>query len=419
MPDVGGLPDTPRRPLRSRNFGLFFTARAATRLGTAMLPVALSAGLLQQGMGATEVGYALASHFVCVAGFIVFGGVFADRLDARRLMVCADVACVVTQSVMAAMFLGGRVGLWQLCAVSAVSGIATGLFEPGVARTVPAVADDVQAANGAVRTAESLATLAGPALAGVLIAVASPGAVFAVHAGTYLVSAVCLVLLRLPVRTGPPRAGTSTYWADLAEGWREFRARTWMWGTIVVWMVLMITVAGPLVPLTSVEIISAHDAQAYGLVSSALGGGTALGALLAMRIRPVHPLRAGSLALFGFACYPPAVGAGLPFAAVAAAAAISGAGAGFWSVMWATSVQTQVPGAVLGRIKAYEAAGSIVMMPVGQALAGPAATLLGTRTVLLTSGAMGVAVCVALLSVPAIRGLRRVTGFGTPAGQRS
>ncbi|MDG9704754.1 MFS transporter [Streptomyces sp. DH37] len=396
----------------SRDFLLFFTARAVAMLGDAMLPIALSAGLLGHGMGAGDIGLAMASFTVCFAGFVVFGGVLSDRFDARALMVGSDLVRVATQSLVAALFLTGHVVLWQICAIGAVNGVAAGMFQPGVASTVPKVARDVQGANGVIRTAESLAMLAGPALAGVLVAVASSGGVFAAHAGTYALSALCLVLLRLPARaaragvTGAARRASS-YRADLAEGWREFRSRTWMWAVIVLWMVLMITVTGPLVPLTATEIISEHGARTYGLVNSALGAGTAVGGLLALRIRPLHPLRAGSLALLGYCLFPAAVGAQLPPAAIAACTAVSGAAIGFWGVMWATSVQTQVPGAIRGRVHAYEVAGSLSMLPVGQALAGPAAELVGTRNVLLAGGAAALAVSAALLSVPAVRGLRR------------
>ncbi|MGY1438107.1 MFS transporter [Streptomyces reniochalinae] len=393
--------------LRSRNFALFFTGRAVAKLGDAMLPLALSAGLIQQGHGPGAIGAALASLTVFLAGFVIFGGVFCDRFNTRALMVGSDLVRVCTQGLMAALFLTGHVVLWQVCAIGAVNGICAGLFQPGVASTIPRVASDVQGANGLIRTAESLAMLLGPAAAGALVGSFSPGGVFVAHAATYALSAVCLALLRLPAQA--PRAERPTYRADLAEGWREFRARTWMWSVIVIWMVYTVTVSGPLVPLTAAEIIPADGPGVYGLVNSALGGGTALGGLLALRFRPVRQLRAGSLALLGCCLYPAAVGLALPQAAMMAAAAVWGLGGGVWAVMWATSVQTQVPGEILNRIHAYEVAGSLAMMPVGQALAGPAAQLFGGRTVLLAGGFVMIGVSAALLAVPAIRNLRSVT----------
>ncbi|GGJ55247.1 MFS transporter [Streptomyces brasiliensis] len=404
----GGQGGTPA--VWSRDFALFFVARAAARLGDTMLPVALAAGLLQHGYGAGAVGLAMASTAASFAGLVVFGGVIADRFSTRRLMIGADLVRLVTQSLAAALFFAGHVVLWQICVIGVVNGVAGAVFQPGVASTVPRLASDIQGANGAIRIAESAAQLAGPALAGLLVGFASPGGVFAGHAATYAVSALCLLLLRLPPLPEGARAagaGMRAFKADLVEGWREFRARTWLWGVIAVWCVYMIAVWGPTVPLVATEVVQQHGARAYGLINSALGAGTVVGGLLALRLRPRRMLRAGAIALFAFTGFPATVGAGLGVPAMAAGAAVAGAGMSFWGVMWATSVQTQVPPDVLNRIHAYDVAGSLAMMPVGQALAGPAADTLGAGHVLLVAGVMSIVVAIALLAVPAIRGLVR------------
>ncbi|MFA3839568.1 MFS transporter [Streptomyces aureus] len=404
----------------SRDFGLFFSARAVAKLGDTMLPVALAAGLLQHGYGAGAVGLAMAASVACFAGLVIFGGVFADRFSTRLLMIGADLTRLVTQSLAAVMFFSGHVVLWEICVIGAVNGAAAALFQPGVASTVPRLASDVQAANGAIRVAESVAQLAGPAVAGMLVAFASPGVVFAAHAGTYGLSALCLLLLRLP----PAQPGTeairgSGFRADLVEGWREFRSRTWLWGVIAIWCVLMIAAWGPAVPLIATQVVQEHGPRAYGLVNSALGLGTVIGGGCALRLRPRRMLRAGAVALFGFSLFPATVGAGFGVEWMAAGAVVAGAGMSFWGVMWATSIQTQVPRDVLNRIHAYDVAGSLAMTPVGQALAGPAAGVFGTRHVLLAGGVTTVLVAAALLSVPAIRGLIRVDSTVPPVPGRS
>ncbi|MFF2851065.1 MFS transporter [Streptomyces sp. NPDC058001] len=391
----------------SRDFGLFFTARAVAKLGDTMLPVALAAGLLQHGYGAGAVGLAMAASVACFAGLVIFGGVFADRFSTRLLMIGADLVRLVSQALAAVFFFSGHVVLWEICVIGAVNGAASAIFQPGVASTVPRLAADVQAANGAIRVAESAAQLAGPALAGLLVAFSSPGGVFAAHAATYGLSALCLILLKLPPAAPGTQARISGFRADLVEGWREFRSRTWLWGVIAIWCVYMIAVWGPTVPLVATLVIQEHGPRAYGLVNSALGAGTVVGGLIALRLRPRHMLRAGAIALFAFAAFPASVGAQLGVEAMSAGAAIAGAGMSFWGVMWATSVQTQVPPDVLNRIHAYDVAGSLAMMPVGQALAGPAAQLVGAERVLLSAGVTTLLVAAALLAVPAIRGLVR------------
>ncbi|MFD7437807.1 MFS transporter [Streptomyces sp. NPDC059861] len=406
------------RPVWSRDFGLFFVARAVARLGDTMLPVALAAGLLQHGYGAGAVGLAMAATAGAFAALVVFGGVIADRFSTRKLMIWADVVRLGTQALTAALFFADRVVLWEICVIGVVNGVASAVFQPGVASMVPRLASDIQGANGAVRIAESSAQLVGPAVAGVLVGVASAGGVFAAHAATYAVSALCLLLLRLPPPVPGSRAagrGARAFRDALVEGWREFRARTWLWGVIAVWCLYMIAVFGPTVPLVATEVVQEHGPRAYGLINSALGAGTVVGGLIALRLRPRRMLRAGAIALFGFAGFPATVGLGLDVPAMAAGAAVAGAGMSFWGVMWATSVQTQVRPAVLNRIHAYDVAGSLAMLPVGQALAGPAAAALGADRVLLVSGAMSFVVVFALLAVPAIRDLVRVDTHRTRA----
>ncbi|WSS24551.1 MFS transporter [Streptomyces sp. NBC_01190] len=393
--------------LWSANFRAYFTARSVAMLGDTMLPVALSAGLLSYGYSAGDIGLVMAASTACFAGLVIFGGVFADRFNVRAQMIGADLVRVGSQSTAAALFVSHRVRLWEIVVIAMVNGTAAAMFQPGVASTIVRVATDVQGANAVTRTAESVASLAGPAFAGVLVGFVSPGAVFAVHAGTYLTSAVCLILLRFD-RPPPKITAAGSFRADLAEGWREFSSRTWMWSVIVVWMVFMVFVVGPYTPLAAGQIIPEHGAGAYGLVNSALGAGTAVGALCALRIRAARPLRAGSLALFATALMPVSVGLDLPVAAMCGCVFVAGLGTAYWGVNWATSVQTQVPGTILNRIHAYEVAGSVAMVPVGQALAGPAAAAFGADHVLRAGGAVTVAVAVALLAIPAVRDLRRV-----------
>lgn len=79
----------------------------------------------------------------------------------------------------------------------------------------------------------------------------------------------------------------------------------------------------------------------------------------------------------------------------------------FWSVMWSTSVQTQVAPDVVNRVNAYQVAGSVAGMAVGQALAGPVATLVEPRSFMLGSALVTVGVVAALLLIKPVRRLGR------------
>jgi MFS family permease len=389
----------------SRSFTLFFTARSVSMLGASMVPFATAIGVGGLGYGSTGVGLALAAWMAPFALLILFGGVFADKFTPRRMMIGADTVRVVTQGTSAALFIFGHPDLWQLLVISAINGVAAAMYQPGVSSTVPRVARDVQKANATLRVSEAIMLLAGPGVAGAIVGFSGVGIVFAIDAAGFATSAVCLLLLRLPVVASPP--AEESMWRNLRGGWQEFRSRTWMWSVILVWAVFGVTLFGPMIPLGSVLVTKQLSETAYGLVMSASGAGTVVGGLIAMRIRPGRPLMAGAIGLFGFALEPLSIAGAMPLGILMGAHVIGGAGWAFWSVMWATSIQTQVPPEALNRVTAYEVGGSTLFVPIGQVLAGPVALVVGAPEVLTVSSIVAVAGCATLLLVPAIRGLRR------------
>ncbi|OKJ11869.1 MFS transporter [Kitasatospora sp. CB01950] len=405
---------TPAEPaIWSGNFRLYFTARSAGLLSDAMLPVAVTTGLLTSGHSASTVGYAMAFLLAPFAGLVLVGGVLADRFTARRLMIFADLLNLTTRVLLAVLFFRGFDQLWQLYVLLALAGTAAAMFQPGAASTVPLVARDVQGANGILRISEALTTLAGPPLAG-LLAAASTGWVMVIAGVMYAISASSLLALRLgPVPAPPPG---DSLWRNLVVGWHEFRSRSWMWGVILIWMLFTVLSWGPLTPLLGSLVVPAHGATVYGVLNGMFGAGTVIGGLIAIRIKPVRPLAAGAFALLAFPVQQFALAFDLPWPVIGTAQLISGIGISFWGVMWATSVQTQVPGEVLNRIHAYEVAGSVCMFPLGSALAGPAMEAFGAQQVLVVGGIVTVGTAAALLLSPPIRGLRRVPEAGPVAG---
>ncbi|TMQ80806.1 MFS transporter, partial [Actinomadura soli] len=381
----------------TRNFTLYFGARTISLLGDAMMPVA-SALAIGGVHGIAGVGYVLGLWTASAVLVMVFGGVVADRIGARRLMIGADMVRVATQGLVAVAFLDGAPPYALLLVMASFSGAAAGMFEPGVNGMVPLVSADPQRANATLKVAEALTQLGGPALAGVLILAAGPVVVYTVDAATFLVSGVCLLLVRVAV----PRPAPSDVLGDLRRGWEEFRARSWMWSVILVWVFWGVLVIGPSVPLSS-QVIG----DDYGWVMAALGLGTVLGGLVAIRARPRRPLAAGAMAVSAYIPVPLTVALGLPLPLLMAGHLLGGCALAFWSVMWSTSVQTQVAPDVLNRVNAYQIAGSVAGMAAGQALAGPATALVEPRTFMLGSALVTIGIVAALLLIRPVRQLGR------------
>ncbi|MGW5419169.1 MFS transporter [Streptomyces sp. NPDC003943] len=402
--------EPPARPdaLWNRDFRLFFVARAVAVFGEGMVPVAFAAALTGAGYPDASVGYTLGAWTGAFAVFVLFGGVLADRFTARRMMVLADLLRLPGAVVLAVSFSTGSPPLWSVYALSALSGVGAALFQPGVASTIPRIAPDVQRANAVIRVVEALMTMAGPAAAGLLVALWSAGAAFAVNGACFAVSAVCFTLLRVaPVPSDGVRRGSLL--REMALGWREFRSRSWLWGVIAIWTVYGLTVSGPMIPLTATLITGAYGSATYGVLMTVIGAGSAAGGLLAVRLRPRRPLAAGAVGLLGLPLFLALLGTGAPLPLLYAGGFVEGAAFAFWLVMWSTSVQTHVPQEALNRMHAYDVAGSLLMMGVGRAASGPVAAVVGTERVLLVGAGIAVLVVTALLVVRPIRTLPRAS----------
>jgi hypothetical protein len=256
--------------------------------------------------------------------------------------------------------------------------------------------------------AQPAAQVAGPALAGILIAATSPATAVAVDAASYAVSAVALATLRFPQTE---KARSRSLLRDLADGWAEFRARSWIWVPTVQFALFNLLTWGPYLVLGPVL---ARDylggARAWGAIIACYGGGAILGGLLALGRRPRRPLAVANLATLGFALPPLALALRLPAVAVAAGALLAGLGSALNGALEATVQQRLVPPQVLSRVGAFNLVGAFAFGPVAFAAAGPVAAAVGARAVLGFGAAWAVFGTLVVQTVPSIR---RVT-WGDP-----
>ena len=150
----------------------------------------------------------LAAQVVPMTFLVLVAGVWADRMSRRRLMLVSDLGRAAVQAVLAVLLLTDSAQLWHLLVLCAAYGALEAFFRPAAGGLTPSLvpADELQQANALVGLAQNAGHVIGPAAAGALIVVLSPGAAIAVDAATFVVSAVFLVLLREPAARAAPRA---------------------------------------------------------------------------------------------------------------------------------------------------------------------------------------------------------------------
>jgi hypothetical protein len=252
-----------------------------------------------------------------------------------------------------------------------------------------------------------MAFVAGPAIAGVVAAVANPGAVFVVDAVTFAVSATSLALLRLP--RGRRQGERHSFLADLKGGWHELVSHTWLW-VIVVWAsTFLCIVVAPFLTLGPVIAEqSLGGPVAWGMIAAGWGAGSIGGGILALRWKPGRPMLACSLLTMLIAPAMALLALRAPAPMIAAAQAVGGLGMGFFGAVWQTTLQQHVPEESLSRVSAWDWMGSFAFLPLGLILAGPVSDAIGISTTLWISVGYLIVSTLAVLLVPSVRNLRRL-----------
>jgi MFS family permease len=390
------------RVLRDRDFAHFFAGYATSLLGTSMSALAVSFAVLDDGGTASDLGVVLAAGIVPQVLFMLGGGVLADRLGRRPVMLGADATRCAAQAALAGAVLAGHPALWVFVLLATVRGTGDAVFTPALSGLTVELAprDDLVNANALLSAARSAAVVVGPSLAGVLVALAGPGTVIAFDAVSYAVSVLALASLRLPART----LTAHSYLEDLREGWAEFRGRSWLVITTVQFTLFNLLTWGPyllLGPVLSRDYLG--GAGAWGAIMACYGGGSVLGAMAALGRNPRRPMVAATVATFGYGVPCALLALHAPVAAVAAGALVAGAGSALAGTFAAAAEQQQLPPGVLSRVSAFQAVAAFAFGPVAFAAAGPVAAVVGARTVLGFGAAWSTLSCAVVLALPAVR----------------
>lgn len=402
-------------PLRQRPFRLLWIGRTTSSIGDSLVLVALPFAVLRIGAGATGVGLVLAMLTVGRLVFVLIGGVWADRLPRRFVMLAADLVRGGLNAFIAVALFTDSMRLWEFLGAAVLLGAASAFFEPASAGLVPQTVESgqLQQANALLSLARSSTSVAGPALAGLIIAAGSTGWAFALNAGSFAASAACLAALQINPHERAPR---QRFLHDVLDGWQEIRKRPWLQSGFIAFALGNLGI-GPLFVLGPV-IAAKHygGAQAWGLILTGSAIGSVAGGLLAYRIRPRRPL-VRMFTLWVLSCVPAlTLLPPLPAAVVVGAMALFGLTLTVCGTIWETVLQQEIPNDRLGRVGSIDWAVSLVFMPAGEALAGPTQTLIGLQTTLLIIAAlMVVPDLLVLFFAPGIREIQRRRDTDVPA----
>lgn len=356
----------------SRSFGIFLTGLTISKVGDALYMFALPWIAYDLTGSAVVMGTLYATEIIPILLFGALAGVIVDRLDKRKLMITADWLRALIVAVIPLLGLFGLLQVWHLFVVAFALSLISLMFDVATTIAIPElVGKDLTKANAAHQLIMQLGSMAGPALAGVVIAVLGGYGAMWLNAVSFGGTLVALLMLP-PFRQSSSGVTARGVFAGMEEGFR------WLWGNAVIKVLSLQAMIGNFgfgmvsaVLMFYLRDVLGLTSEISGLNYSMLGVGGIIGSLAIVPL--TRRFRRGQLypamLLFGMAgllvmatvrtWWAPGLGFGMVSACNVA-----------WVVLSTSVRQEKIPADLMGRVLSFTRVLSTAAMPIGATLGG-------------------------------------------------
>ena len=392
--------------LRERAFALLFSAQLVSTIGDVMASVAVPFAIIELGGGAADIGLVLAARAVPLVLFLLVGGVWADRVPRRLVMIGSDVVRGVCQAVFATILVLGVGGVPAIMVIMFVYGTAEAFFRPALSGIVPQAvpAGRLQDAYGLIAITPALGMTLGGVIGGAAVALISPAGAIAIDAASFAVGIALLSFARFRhVRSAEQGNG---FLADLRDGWMAFRTRTWLVVVVIgesfyaLLVMPAIFVGGPLIAEEFLD-----GAASWAVVISCFGLGFATGGVVAQRLTPRRPIVLSYAVTVLFAGFFVLLSFPAPTAVLGVGAWVGGTVIAISGTLLETTITRQVTPDLRSRVGSFRALGSQVCQPIGFAVIGGVIAGIGLSGVMWLAAAAVLANIAMVLGTPSVRTL--------------
>ena len=386
----------------------FYFARFISNFGNGMSPIALAFGILNLPNGdANMLGLVLGSTTVAMLIMSPFGGVLADKFGRVKAVAFADLMASAGLFVQVAFFATGEVPLIVLLLVNINFGLMWGIFWPAMSGVLPALVPDehLQGTNSVNNFFSNGAIILGAAVGGIIVAGWGPTWALAIDAATFTIGGIVLLTFR---HVSPASAQTeNTMLDDLVHGWKIFISFRWIvigvfgFSFIILAWAAGENILGPLIALKEFD-----GAKSWSLVLTAEGIGLLLGSIIGLKIKLKYPLRFLLLISFSISLYMWSMAKPQSIWFIAFCALLWGITLDLWITIWSTAMAREVPREALSRVSSFDAMGTMLLRPVGLAIAGPLSMAIGISDTLHFFAIFTAVLIVAMLATPVMRNMQ-------------
>ncbi|MBI5338235.1 MAG: tetracycline efflux MFS transporter Tet(V) [Mycolicibacterium rufum] len=380
-------------PFRFREFRLLIAAVSLSIFAEGMWAVVMTLQVIALDDDPTSLSLVATCLGVGLVAFVLVGGLAADRLPQRAIIIVVEAVNTAVVSTVAVLGFVGALQIWHLAVAAGALGVAAAFFFPAYSALLPKIlpAEQLLAANGVEGVVRPVfQRAAGPAIAGLLVAATFPAVGAVTVAALFAVGLVLLLATRPAAKPGAAETVPSQrLLRDLREGF-DFVWRTpWLLWTLLFASIFVLVVLGPIEVLLPFVVADrfADGERTYGFVLAFFGIGSALGALAVSSRRLPRRYLSVMMVMWSVGSVPLAVvGVTSSFPVMALATFVIGVTDGAGMVIWGTLLQRRVPSDMLGRVSSLDFFVSLAFMPVSFAIVGPLSKVVSMQTIFLTAG---------------------------------
>ena len=370
-----------------RGFTSLAISRFISNVGNGISPIALAYGVLSlEGADGKDLSIVMAARFVPLLGFMLFGGVIADRFQRNRLVGGSDMIGSFLAAVSAISLIAGFSSVWLLATMAALFGILNAIWWPAMSGVLPEILpkEKLQSGNAIIGLTTNIGYIVGTLSGGILVATVGSGWGLLADAISFFIAGV--IVWFLPI-IGKVKDASPGILHDLIVGWREFNSRSWVIAMVFAFSLInmafesMLSVLGPLNfsdPETGPRLWS------YNL--AALTIGMLIGGIWVLKVKFKNPLRISMFLIAISSIWDFSLALDLPLIFGLIAGVFSGISLEVFMVTWNTSLQSHVPEESYSRVSSYDTLGSYGIAPLGIVVAGPLAMHFGVNTILFVTG---------------------------------
>jgi MFS family permease len=387
--------------LRSRSFSWFWLGQTISAFGDGAFTTALAVTVYALTGSSLTMGLFLAAQIIPELLFTLLGGVAADRLPRRQVLMWADSCRALAVALIAVLAWLNLLQLWHLFVLAILFGLARSFFHPAYRAITPELveADHLASANTLTSLSIQFGRLLGPPLGALFIAVGrgAGGTTFAFDSVTFLLSACSLLAIRgvrkvIDIRQEESPTGVQGVLGDILEGFQTIRRSTWLSWSLISATFGLVAYTGAISVALPKMVFAVYQSDSWLLatISTTIGIGSIAGAIFVgqLQLRKRGMIAFSGYIICGLALILfsiPLSSNVLPFA-VLLAAFLVGFGMDVMGTIWSTLLYELVPGDKLGRVASVDLLGSLGLLPLGYVGAGLISDNFGPTMVFLLGG---------------------------------